>query len=226
MSTLRFAKHVANLPASLDSDTLYLVRAGAGFDLYLSDTTGTVAHQINDPAQYAYPKRSSTPKIVGDVNGTALTTLTLTAARLFFVPLVVPRPVWLVGLRISVTTAAAGTASIGIYSNSIIAGNDTPGALLAQVTGLDTGSVGDKTGTLKITLLPGVLYWACLIASAAAAVRALGVGSVQAALGRTVNGTTAITHLYAAGSGSTLPATAPNTTIVGTGNLPAIYLVE
>lgn len=174
----------------------------------------------------AYPKRSATPKIAGDVNGTALTTLALTAARQYFVPLVVPRAVTLTGLRISVTTAAAGTASIGIYGNAVVSGNDAPGSLLASVTGLNTGTTGDKTGTLSYTLQPGQLYWASLIASAAATVRALAVGSVQVALGRTANNTTAISCLYAAGSGSTLPATAPTALTDGTGSIPAIYLLE
>jgi hypothetical protein len=42
----------------------------------------------------------------------------------------------------------------------------------------------------------------------------------------TVQHTAAVTHLFAAGSGSTLPATAPTSLTEGTGALPAIYLVE
>ena len=48
MATLRFAKVVASLPATLTPDTLYLVRAGAGFDLYASDATGSIAYGLND----------------------------------------------------------------------------------------------------------------------------------------------------------------------------------
>jgi hypothetical protein len=177
-------------------------------------------------AQIAYPKRSSTPKIVGDVNGTALSTLALTSSRLHFIPLVVPRAVTLTGLRISVTTAAAGTASIGIYDSAVVSGDDAPGSLVASVTGLDTGTTGDKTGSLSYTLQAGTLYWACMIASAAATIRALAVGSRGAELGRSVNNTTAITYLYAAGSGSTLPTTAPATLTAATGVAPAIYLLE
>jgi len=230
MATLRFAKVVASLPAMLDPDTLYLVRVGQGFDFYVSDATGSIAYPVNAPAapaQIAYPKRSATPKIVGDVNGTALTTLALTASRQYFIPLVVPRNVTLTGLRISVTTAATGTASIGIYGNTKVGGNDAPGTLLASVTGLNTGAVGDQTGALNFTLQAGALYWASMIASAAATVRALAAASRGADLGRTVNNTTAITHLYAAGSGSTLPVTAPTTLTASAGGAtPAIYLLE
>jgi len=232
MATLRFSKVVAGLPGTLTPDTLYLVRAGAGFDLYVSDATGSIAYPVNAPTavaapQITYPKRSATPKIVGDVAGTALTTLALTASRQYFIPFVVPRDVNLTELRISVTTAATGTASIGIYGNVVVSGDDAPGDLLASVTNLNTGSTGDKTGSLSYTLQAGVLYWASLISSAAATVRALAVASQQTALGRTANNTTVISYLFVAGSGSTLPTTAPKALSVASGAVtPAIYLLE
>lgn len=175
----------------------------------------------------AYPKRTATPKIVGDIGGAALTTLALTPARQYFVPLVVPRKVVLIGLRISVTTASSGTANIGVYGNTQVGGNDAPGSLLAAISAtLDTATAGDKNGSISFTLVPGVLYWVSLIASAAATVRALAVSSIQTALGRSVNGTTVISYLHATGFGSTLPATAPTTLTTGTGSCPAIYLIE
>lgn len=173
----------------------------------------------------AWPRRGGTPKIAGDVAGGALGTLALTAAQQYFVPFSVPRSVTLTGLCLSVTTALAGTASIGIYGNTVISGDDAPGGLLASAAGLNTGTTGDKTGTVSLTLQPGALYWASLIASAAVTVRALAVGSVQSSLGRTVNNTAVISYLFAAGSGSTMPATAPTTLSNGTGSVPAIYLV-
>lgn len=234
MAAIRFAKVVAGLPATLAPDTLYLVRSGAGFDLFLSDATGAIAYPVNpsggasidNAGAIAWPKRSATPRIVGDVGGTALTTLALTAARQYFVPFTVPRTLQLTGLRISITTAASGTASVGIYGNTKIGGNDAPGALLASATGLNTGSTGNKDGALSLTLDPGQIYWASLICSAAATLRALAVGSVQTSLGRKSGSTAVIPYLYAAGSGSTLPMTAPTTLTDGTGNCPAIYLLE
>jgi hypothetical protein len=172
-----------------------------------------------------WPIRTATPKIVGDVNGTALTTLAVTAARQYWIPLVVPRNVTLTGLRISVTTAATGTASIGIYDNAVVSGNDAPGSLLASVTGLDTGTTGDKTGSISYTLKAGTLYWASVICSGTPTLRALAVGSIQPALGRQVGGTAMISHLYASGSGSTLANPAPTTLTAGTTAIPAIYLV-
>jgi hypothetical protein len=172
-----------------------------------------------------WPIRTATPKIAGDVNGTALTGITMTSSRQYWIPLVVARKITLTGLRISVTTAAAGAAAIGIYSNRVVSGSDEPDQLLASVTGLDTGTTGDKTGTLSYTLQVGTIYWASVICAAGPTLRAPAVGSVQPALGRAVNLTNLITHLYAPGSGSTLASPAPATLTSGTGSPPAIYLL-
>lgn len=49
MSTFRARKVVAVLPAQLEANTVYAVRIGEGFDLYVSDTTGATAHRLNLP---------------------------------------------------------------------------------------------------------------------------------------------------------------------------------
>lgn len=40
-------KSIANLPSVLDPNAFYAVRAGLGFDLYLTDMMGATAHKIN-----------------------------------------------------------------------------------------------------------------------------------------------------------------------------------
>lgn len=47
MPVLLIEKVVASLPSTLTPNTLYCVRAGVGFDLYCSDSTGAVAHKVN-----------------------------------------------------------------------------------------------------------------------------------------------------------------------------------
>lgn len=135
-------------------------------------------------------------------------------------------PVTLTGLRIAVTTASAGTASVGIYSNTQVSGDDAPESLLASATGLDTGTTGDKTGALSLTLAPGTIYWASFIGSAAATLRALQAISIQTSLGRTGSTASIVSSLFAERSGSTLPATAPTSLSNGTSGVPAIYLIE
>lgn len=47
---VRFHKVVSALPSPLEKDGVYLVRTGEGFDLYASDSTGTIAHKVNTEA--------------------------------------------------------------------------------------------------------------------------------------------------------------------------------
>ena len=49
MSVVRFAKVVSSLPGTLVPDTVYFVRTGAGFDLRVTDGTGSIAHELNVP---------------------------------------------------------------------------------------------------------------------------------------------------------------------------------
>ena len=44
---LLFHKVIAALPVTLDPDAVYFVRTGAGFDLYVTDATGSVAYTQN-----------------------------------------------------------------------------------------------------------------------------------------------------------------------------------
>jgi hypothetical protein len=47
MPNLRVEKVLSNLPSTLTADTVYAVRVGTGFDLYITDTTGLIAHKVN-----------------------------------------------------------------------------------------------------------------------------------------------------------------------------------
>jgi hypothetical protein len=49
MGRFRAEKVVSALPTTLAPDTIYCVRVGVGFDLYVSDSTGAVAHKVNAP---------------------------------------------------------------------------------------------------------------------------------------------------------------------------------
>lgn len=50
MTDFRISKRVSTLPDPLTPNTVYPVRTGTGFDLYISDSTGSVAHKINASA--------------------------------------------------------------------------------------------------------------------------------------------------------------------------------
>jgi hypothetical protein len=48
MTTFKARKVLSSLPSTLEADTVYAVRVGAGFDLFITDSTGLIAHQINE----------------------------------------------------------------------------------------------------------------------------------------------------------------------------------
>lgn len=178
------------------------------------------------PAALAHAIRAASPKIAGASGCLALGTQALTAARQYFIPFVVAKTATITALRASVTTSvAASTLSFGIYSNSNSGGDDLPGALLASSIAQSSATTGDKTGVVALTLTAGTLYWASVICSAAATLRALTLGGIQTALGFTVGATTAVTHLFAAGAGSALPPVAPGSLTEGVTAIPALYLV-
>lgn len=50
MSVFKVQKVIGSVPEIIEPDCVYLVRTGAGFDIYVSDTTGGVAHILNGGA--------------------------------------------------------------------------------------------------------------------------------------------------------------------------------
>lgn len=47
MSDLKLYKEIGSVPDDLGPDSIYAIRTGSGFDLYMTDTTGSVAYKIN-----------------------------------------------------------------------------------------------------------------------------------------------------------------------------------
>lgn len=47
MSLLKVNKVISALPSSLEADSIYIVRVGAGFDMYVTDATGSIAYASN-----------------------------------------------------------------------------------------------------------------------------------------------------------------------------------
>lgn len=68
MSVFSALKVVGALPGTLAPDTIYAVRTGVGFSLFISDTTGSIAHPVNVPALAGVP--------LGRWSGTSVAALT------------------------------------------------------------------------------------------------------------------------------------------------------
>lgn len=61
MTTFAASKVLAALPGTLAPDTVYAVRVGAGFDLYITDSTGAVAYKSNAAPPAGIPIRPTQP---------------------------------------------------------------------------------------------------------------------------------------------------------------------
>jgi hypothetical protein len=44
---IKFNKVISELPPVLEADAVYFVRTGEGFDMYVTDRTGSVAFRVN-----------------------------------------------------------------------------------------------------------------------------------------------------------------------------------
>lgn len=49
MSTLKVGKVLSSLPGTLVANMMYAVRVGVGYDLYITDSTGSIAYKQNAP---------------------------------------------------------------------------------------------------------------------------------------------------------------------------------
>lgn len=230
MSSIKFFK-VNSLPAVLEPNSMYLVNTAGILTMHISDKDGISSVELSvsgsGNGDNPYPVRKESPKIVGDIAQTALGTLALFTRRLYMIPFITPRSLTLTNLRFSVTAGSNGTISLGIYNNIKLAnGNDNPGNLLSSVTGLNSSGNQNRDGPITFTFQPNTLYWLALMPTSAPTLRAVAVASVQGALGRVVSTNNGVTHLYKDYTVFGLPALGPADLLSGTGNIPAIYLVE
>ena len=62
---MKIEKVIAALPGTLKADTLYVVRAGAGFALFMTDAMGDTAHALNSGAAGSFDPLDLTPRRSG-----------------------------------------------------------------------------------------------------------------------------------------------------------------
>lgn len=197
----------------------------------LSNANNTFWIGYNTPSlgnQIVARKPAAQRTVAGAITNTALGALTLTAARIMFVPFVPTRRMQIASLGVSISTLAAGTSTLGIYAANGNASYDYPGTRLASTAqgAIDNGTTGTKTAACSYILEPGVLYFIAMISSSAAAVRSVAIAGQANVLGWTDNSTTAISYYYNAGATNVLPPNAAAPTVAAALAHPAIYLIE
>lgn len=116
------------------------------------------------------------PFVVGSAASTTLANSTNVAR---WIPWAVRAPLRITSVSIAVTTAATGTAQIGIYDSSPTRPY-APTTRLYLITGIDTGTTGTKTTSgLAWDLQPG-LYWFAVWTSAGPTLRAIALNNLFA----------------------------------------------
>ena len=65
---IRFEKIVSKLPTDLEPNTIYFVRVGTGFDLYVTDMTGKIANSLNLPSVQPTTRTRSWIEYITDYN--------------------------------------------------------------------------------------------------------------------------------------------------------------
>lgn len=230
MAVIEFAKYVNALPSTFTPNTVYFVKNGTGFDIYVSTQDGASVVSLNPPSGGSstpiipYVKRSASLRIFRQVTNAALTALALTTSRIYLIPFIPAADISISSLAIGVTTAAASaTAAIGIYSNKVVSGNDQPDVLLASTSAFSVATATTVTSTLSYTFTNNTIYWIALISNGAPTIRALAVGSVMPLLGINAGSTASNTYYFSAGSGIILPSTYNLSLTIATGVVPAIY---
>lgn len=172
--------------------------------------------------------RKEVSRILGDVNGVALSTLGLVTKRLYMFPFQTPKMFKANKVKISVTSQGSNSGvSVGIYNNTKLTnGSDNPGDLLDSVDTLITTSTGDKEAVIDFSFNKDMLYWVAVLCYGAPTIRALPPAAIYPYLGRVANSTAIYTHLYKSLTNSVLPAIAPTDLTINTGNIPAVYISE
>jgi hypothetical protein len=151
--------------------------------------------------------------------GTAATTLTLTANRIYWIPFIVWSPVSITGIAINVIAPAIGTIYVGIYSSTT---TYAPGTLITSV-GFNSSTTGIKSATVSLTLQPGV-YWVALVSTANPTLRAIALAATYSLALPSLGANNTVSWYT---SGSVLPTAAPTSgyTALNGSAVPAVGLL-
>lgn len=145
MATFKTVKQLFVTPnvGNIEPNTVYYVRAGEGFDLYCTDSTGNAVYQINKQEEeyLTYP-----PGLIVDnsTNGSNLTTFTPLNNNIRFFPFI---PKWNLNtttVRLNVTTAGTGTVALYLLESTTLA---IPEKLIFKIpsTSFSLATTGIKT---------------------------------------------------------------------------------
>lgn len=132
------------------------------------ETLGAASQATADALQKQIQPAIRNDRYYTSYAGNIQSTRTMTAGRMFYMPLVIPNSITATRIGVNVTTALAGSARLGIYADS----SGVPsGAPLLDAGTVDTSTTGEKEITISLALSPG-LYWIVVVASSASTLTA------------------------------------------------------
>jgi hypothetical protein len=169
-------------------------------------------------------QRSQRYSLSAIANCTPLTTLAITAGRLYAVPFLLSGTHQFIRIGIYVGTLSAGQARLGIYANQD--GDVYPGALILDAGFVDVGTTGLKEIVISQQLSPG-LYWLALVGNSAPTLRAVAVAGAMPILGLdNAFNITPGNGWYVAFTYAALPNPFTGGGTVNTASLPAVALLK
>ncbi|MDD3813311.1 MAG: hypothetical protein PHZ02_01585 [Desulfocapsaceae bacterium] len=161
------------------------------------------------------------------LNGTTLTTAGLTVGTLVALPFIVPRTITLDRIAVNITTGTVGASStrLGIYIDN---GNLYPGSLILDAGTVDSSAAGGggvKTITINQILMKNTLYWLVAVSDGTPGLRAASIAATLPILGYPNTLPTTPGTLYAvAFAFAALPDPYPAAAVIGSANLPLIFV--
>lgn len=151
MAAISFVKKVSALPTQLVANTMYAVRVGNGYDLYVSDSTGAYAHRLNIPVDQvvkntandnrftSIESRLNTVEGKAATNTTAINSLVTSDNQKY-------KDISVSNATITMTTGSGGTKQVVV--NNVAAATTATNALYAS-----TASTSDKSSKIVNTAL-------------------------------------------------------------------------
>ncbi len=108
MSTFAISKVLAALPGTLAPDTMYCVRVGAGFDIYMTDSGGQIAYKVNTDTRIAYTEQTGTTYTLQASDAGTIVRLTNAAD----ITVTVPQGVFVRGDTVGIQQGGAGQVTV------------------------------------------------------------------------------------------------------------------
>jgi len=177
----------------------------------------------SDRSIFRFRYGGATRYFTASEGATAITTLALTANRLYAIPFFCPQTFVMGQIDIYVSTAGTGNARMGIYEDN---GKVYPGKLLLDAGEVSIASTGVKGITVTKKLRGGKLYWLALVSNGTPTVRASAVGSnlsIFFGLDSTL-GTAWGTFYYVSFTYAALPNPFTSGATIATGSMPNVYM--